>query len=382
MNIMTSSISILPPYLIDSTLRDGEQAPGVSFSRKEKLKLAYLLDVAGVDEIEAGTPAMGAEEIMTIRAISRAKLNCRISVWSRALKNDIEMASRTEANGVHIAFPLSDIQLQSIGKDWSWVNGELPKLVEYAHHHFPFVSVGAQDVSRTNHERIHQYLSLAQQLNISRVRLADTVGLFNPISLYHLIKRIKLDFPLIKLDFHGHNDFGMATANAITAWQAGAEYLSVTVNGLGERAGNSPLEEVVMSLQTIFNIKQLKSEHINQLCGYVAEISQRSIPADNPITGSLVYTHESGIHAKGTLANPIAFQPFDGKIVGRETACNVFGKHSGRGAIIHFFNQRNIFPTEDDITFMARKIQALSSQYKRVITTSEMLSLYYELCQK
>jgi len=379
---MNSSISTSPPRLIDSTLRDGEQSPGVSFSLKEKLKLARLLDDVGVDEIEAGTPAMGDDEIASMRAITRAKLHCRVSVWSRALKSDIEMSARTEAQGIHIAFPISDIQLHTIGKDWLWVSNTLPELVDYARRYFPFVSVGAQDSSRTTHERLYHYLSLIQQSGVSRVRLADTVGLFSPASIYHLINQIKIDFPSIELDFHGHNDLGMATANAITAWQAGAEHLSVTVNGLGERAGNSPLEEVVMGLRTIFHVNHFKVQNISQLCSYVAEISQRPISANKPITGSLAFTHESGIHAKGTLINTIAFQPFDGQIIGREAACNVFGKHSGRAAIIHFFNQRNIFPTEDDIAFIVRKVQALSIQHKRVVSTSEMLATYYELCHK
>ena len=376
---MNSSISTSPPRLIDSTLRDGEQAPGVSFSRKEKLKLAHLLNVIGVDEIEAGTPAMGAEEVTNIRAISRANLDCRISVWSRALRNDIEMSARTEAQGIHIAFPISDIQLRTINKDWMWVCDVLPELVEYARRYFPFVSVGAQDASRTKHEQLYQYMSLVQQADVTRVRIADTVGLFTPVSLYHLISQLKVDFPSIELDFHGHNDLGMATANAITAWQAGAENVSVTVNGLGERAGNSPLEEVVMSLQSIFHVSHFKTQNISQLCNYVAEISQRSIPVNNPITGNFAFSHESGIHAKGTLTNPTAFQPFDGQMVGREAGCNVFGKHSGRAAIIHFFNQRNIFPTEDDIAFIVKKVQALSIQHKRIVSTSEMLTVYDEL---
>jgi homocitrate synthase NifV len=379
MNTLDFYTSSVAPRLIDSTLRDGEQAPGVSFSREEKLHVAHLLDAVGVDEIEAGTPAMGEDEVETIRVITRAKLKCRISVWSRALEQDIEMAARTGAQGIHMAFPLSDIQLNTIGKDWFWVCDALPALVEYAHRYFPFVSVGAQDASRTDKTRLFQYLALVQQSGVNRVRIADTVGLFTPILLYQLIREIKSAFPLLEIDFHGHNDLGMATANAITAWQAGAGYLSVTVNGLGERAGNSPLEEVMTTLATVYNSTKFTPEKLTSLCSFVSEYSGRSIPVGKAVTGSMVFAHESGIHAQGTLRNAQAFQPFDGKLVGRESAHNVFGKHSGKAAIIHFFNQRNLFLDNNDLDLIINKIHQVSIHLKRNLSVSEMLNVYNEI---
>jgi homocitrate synthase NifV len=367
--------------LIDSTLRDGEQAPGVSFSRAEKLKAAHLLDAAGIDEIEAGTPAMGDEEIETIRAITRARLQCRISVWCRARVEDIEMAARTGAKGVHLAFPLSDIQLKAIDKDWAWVSGELPALVEQARRYFPYVSVGAQDASRTDPSRLCAYLKLARQSGVDRVRLADTVGLFTPLSLYALIYEIKTEFPKLEIDFHGHNDLGMATANAIAAWQAGAEHLSVTVNGLGERAGNSALEEVMIALTTVYGIDKYSPQQLNSLCHFIAKCSDRPIPVGKAITGSLAFAHESGIHAQATIRNVKAFQPFDGKLVGRESAYTVFGKHSGRTAVIHFFEQRNLNLKETETERIVEKIHQLASLWKRDLSTKEMLTVYNDVCR-
>ncbi len=376
---MTHSTTITPPRIIDSTLRDGEQAPGVVFTHKEKLHLAHLLDSLGVDEMESGIPAMGVDEIRTIRAIVKLNLNCRISVWSRALRQDIEASASTGAQGIHIAFPLSDIQLKTINKDWAWVKDELPTLIQYARQHFEFVSVGAQDASRTERSRLMEYFKIAASENVCRVRIADTVGLFTPLSTMELIREIKTGVPGLVIDFHGHNDLGMATANAVSAWQAGAENLSVTVNGLGERAGNSSLEEVVMTLVAAFQCTKYSTSVINELCEYVARISNRPVPEGKAITGKRVYSHESGIHARSTIIDPSAFQAFDGKMVGRESALNIMGKHSGKAAIIQFFEQRQIKLNATETAIILTKIHQTALRLKREVFPSEIEAFYSEI---
>ncbi|MDR1525336.1 MAG: homocitrate synthase, partial [Tannerella sp.] len=323
-------------WIIDSTLRDGEQAPGVSFSRKEKMKIAQMLDETGIDEMEAGTPAMGTDETETIRRIARLHLKARISVWSRALPEDIERAKRTEAEGIHIAFPLSGVQLSAMGKNLQWVDDTLPEVAEQAGHYFHYVSIGAQDASRCDTERIFRFMDAAAGLDIPRIRIADTVGILTPLKTAGLITGIKNRYPHTEIDFHAHNDLGMATANAYTAWQSGASSLSLTVNGLGERAGNAALEEILMSLKLSGEETGYHFPSLYPLCKYVSEVSGRPLAKSKPVCGEMAFSHESGIHAKCTLADTLSFQPFDGRDVGRESFRTLFGKHSGTGALRHF----------------------------------------------
>ncbi|MDR3340899.1 MAG: homocitrate synthase [Candidatus Symbiothrix sp.] len=344
-------------WLIDSTLRDGEQAPGVVFHDKEKITLAQMLDDTGIDEIEAGTPAMGENECRLIRRIAKLGLHARISVWCRAVKRDVELAAETGAEGIHIAFPVSDIQLAAMHKDWEWVKDNLLQMTDYAHSLFQYVSVGAQDASRCSFEQLLHFMAIAEKQAICRIRIADTVGVLTPLNTVDLIQLIRNNYPQLDIDFHGHNDLGMATANAITAWQSGASSLSVTVNGLGERAGNASLEEILMIFSQIHHFSKYDTSQLFSLCKYVSLISGRPIPDGKPVCGDMVFSHESGIHAKGTLANTTAFQAFDGQLIGRESYRNLFGKHSGKGAILDVLKRNHVPVDEEMISVLLKNIR-------------------------
>ncbi len=333
-------------YIIDSTLRDGEQSPGVVFSRPDKLRLAEMLAQAGVDELEAGIPAMGSEECRVIRDITRLHLPCVISSWCRARQGDLEAAAGLGTQGVHISFPVSTALLKTIGKDEAWVFKTLEALVPWACKEFSQVSAGALDATRANEAFLRTFASVASFCGAGRLRIADTVGVASPMQVMSLVRQLKAVSENLAIEFHGHNDLGMATANAVCAAFAGAEALSVTVNGLGERAGNVPLEEIALALPIAAGKNcKLKPDRLQALCCYVSGLSGRDIPENKPVTGSLIFTHESGIHSHGLAQNDLSYQPYLPQTVGRQTKL-VLGKHSGRHAVRAMMEEKKVSALE------------------------------------
>lgn len=323
-------------HVVDSTLRDGEQTPGICFPRAAKVRLALELARAGVPELEAGIPAMGAAARDDIRAILDLGLRTRVTGWCRADLRDVDAAALCGLTAVHIAFPVSDRQLNALDKDLRWLRGSIQTVLPVARDLFGFVSVGAMDASRVSLDRLLSFAELVLPHQPDRLRLADTVGVWTPMAVQHCFASLGHAFPGLSLGFHGHRDLGMATANAFTAVEAGADSVDVTVNGLGDRAGNVPLAELVMALEQSARWKTyIQPESLHGLSDLVSELCDTPIPPDMPVVGRRVFEHEAGIHVRGLLRDRLSFQPYLPEQLGRAPEVFVAGPHNGRSAKEH-----------------------------------------------
>lgn len=367
-------------WIIDSTLRDGEQAPGVVFTLEEKMNIACMLSDLGVNEIEAGIPAMGEQERSEIVQMVSRQLDCRLTAWCRAVQSDIALAARSGTEGVHISFPVSDILMSVLGKTENWVMRQIEALVPFGKRYFDFVSVGALDATRADLKFLIRFARHAKDFGAHRLRIADTNGIGRPSGIMYLIKKIKNAVPDLAIDFHGHNDMGMATANAITAFESGAEALSVTVNGLGERAGNAALEEVAVALKRMSPWAcDIQTRQLLSICSYVSEASNRAIPVNKPVTGAGVFCHESGIHCAGLIENPMAFQPFLPEIIGRSAESYVVGRHSGSKMIRYLLAEKGLAVTRDQAVIIRDYIRDLAVKNKTVFTSESLEALCRQL---
>lgn len=360
----------------DTTLRDGEQTAGVVFANQEKVRIARLLDEVGVHQIEVGIPAMGGDEKKTIKHIAGLGLNASILAWNRAVISDIQHSLDCGVNAVAISMSASDIHIEhKLKKSRAWVLESIKKAVDFAKANNVYVSVNAEDASRADLDFLARFAKAAQEQGADRIRFCDTVGILDPFDTYNVIAFLHKNVD-IDVEMHTHNDFGMATANALAGIKAGATYVNTTVNGLGERAGNAALEEVVMALKYISKVNLgLHTERFRELSEYVAGASARNIPVWKPIVGANVFAHESGIHADGVIKNPLNYEVFSPEEVGLERQL-VIGKHSGTRSIKMKFKEFLIELSDDESQEILRLARKLAVELKRGLFEKELMYIY------
>jgi len=365
-------------FVVDTTLRDGEQTAGVVFANEEKIAIASMLSDLGVDQLEVGIPTMGGDEKEAIKGIVKRNLKSSIMAWNRAVIKDIEQSIDCGVDAVAISISVSDTHIKhKLKTSREWVLDNMVKSVEFAKKNGLYVSVNGEDASRADREFLVEFIEVARQAGADRFRYCDTVGIMDPFKVNEDIKYLygKTNFDI---EMHTHDDFGMATANAIAGIVGGASHVGVTVNGLGERAGNAALEEVLMSLMFVYNYGgNVDTKMFREVSEYVSRASGRILPAWKAIVGDNMFAHESGIHADGAIKNPKNYEAFDPVIVGLERQI-VIGKHSGKAGIINKFKEYAIELDDVSAQSVLEMVRSTSVRLKRSLFDKELVQIYKE----
>ena len=360
--------------ILDTTLRDGEQTPGVSLTPEDKIEIAKQLSKLGVDVIEAGFPSSSEGEKKVVKEIAKLDLTSEICALSRATQGDIDAALECEVDLIHVFIPTSPVQMKyAVNLTPEQVLSSAVESIEYVKSHGVKCEFSPMDATRSEIPFLKQVCQAAEGAGMDSLNLPDTVGIMIPKSTIRFVEEIR---SVVKtpISIHCHDDFGLAVANSLAAVEAGASQIHTAVNGLGERAGNASLEEVAMALQVIYKYKTgINSRLLYSTSRMVSTLTGIAVQANKALVGENAFAHESGIHTRGVTEKPLTFEPIDPALVGR-TRKLVAGKLAGTRGIKAELEEVGIHPTESQLKEIVLRVKELGDKGK-MVTDADLLAL-------
>ncbi len=351
---------------LDTTLRDGEQTPGVALLTKDKLLIAHKLDTLGVKIIETGSAITSEGEREAIRAVANEGLNAEICSYCRVRQEDIDFALECDVDSIHLVVPVSDLHIEiKLKKTYTEVLQMIRDIVKYAKDKGLVVELSGEDASRANLEFLKEVYAVGIKAGADRICFCDTVGLLVPKKTSEIFEELANTFD-VPIAIHCHDDFGFATANTLAALEAGATQAHVTVNGIGERAGNTSLEEVVMSLEKIYEYNTgIVLKDIYSTSRLVSRLTGIPVAPNKAIVGGNAFTHEAGIHIHGLIADTSTYEPMKPEIIGRQRKI-VLGKHTGKSSVILALKELDLDVSDEQLNEIVARIKELGDKGKHV----------------
>jgi len=360
--------------IFDTTLRDGEQSPGVSLTFEDKIEIARQLNLLGVDSIEAGFPASSDGETKVVKEIAGSGFDTEVIALSRANRHDVDAALSCDVDAIHVFIPTSPVQMKyAVNMTPEQVLSATTDSIEYVKKHGLVCEFSPMDATRTKAAFLKKVCETAENAGMDRLNVPDTVGIMIPRTMHDLIEDLRTVVK-VPISVHCHDDFGMAVANSLSAVEAGATQVHATINGLGERAGNASLEEVVMALHMIYKLKtRVNTRLLYSTSRMVATLTGIQVQANKAIVGENAFAHESGIHTRGVTVKPLTFEPIRPELVGR-TRKLVAGKLAGTRGVKAELEEVGIHPTDGQLKEIVQRVKDLGDKGK-MVTDADLLAL-------
>lgn len=355
--------------IFDTTLRDGEQTPGIAFSVQDKVKIAQKLDELGVHVIEAGFPVNSQEEFDAVRQIAES-VNATVCGLARVVPQDIEAVLRTGAEMVHVFVSTSDLQIaKSMHTTREVVLGKTRSAIRHIKDAGRICMYSPMDATRTDPAFLIEVCQAAEEAGTDWINLPDTVGVGTPSTIATMVERVRAAVK-VPISIHCHNDFGLAVANSLAAVSAGARMVQVSLNGIGERAGNAAFEEVVMGLRCLHGIDcAIRMEKIYEASRLIERLTGIPVTPNKPVIGANAFSHESGIHAAGVLEDPKTFEPgvMTPEMVGHRRRL-VVGKHTGKHSVKKELEAVGLCPSDSELDEIVRRVKSLGGKGRAVMS--------------